>query len=126
MITKNLFFLFALTIFGIASTLLTIYNYNPYTADLKTFISFYASTAVSFLGIITFAIFYIKIKMKTTESVKPHFWPSVRQGSLGSAAITTGLVLQGLHILDWLIGISIIIVSVLLELFFQTKRKHAE
>jgi len=119
---RNLFFLFSLTVFAIASTLLAVFNFNPFTADLGKLANFYVSLFFSLAGIIGTVIFYTKIRLVKSESANPFFWPSIRQGLLISAGITAILILQGYRILDWLVGSSIIIVAVLLELFFQTKK----
>jgi hypothetical protein len=56
------------------------------------------------------------------KTIYNHFWPSVRQAALFSLAVTAALLLSSLHILDWLTGVSLLIVTALLELFFQTKK----
>lgn len=123
---RNLFFLFSLTVFAIASTLLAVFNFNPFTADHGKLANFYISLFFSLAGITGTVIFYIKTRLLKSESVNPFFWPSIRQGLLISAGITALLMLQGYRILDWLVGSSIIIVAVLLELFFQTKKRTSK
>lgn len=119
---RNLFFLAAITIFAVASTILTIYNYSPYLSDKTVYINFYASFLFAVAGIVSLLIFGVRERFSKRESKNQFFWPSVREGVLFSTAGTTLLLLQGLRILDWLIGISIMVVAILLELFFQTKR----
>jgi len=74
------------------------------------------------MGILAISIYYTKTKLSKNETIFKNFWSSVRQGLFISMGITTLLVLKGMKILDWLIGISIMIVVILLELFFQTKK----
>lgn len=121
-IVRNLFFLFSVTIFGIASVILAVFNYNPFTANIPAFINFYLSFFVALTGILAIALFYLKTNRKKSTSSNIFFWPSIRQASFFSAAITVLLALKGLKILDFLIGISVIIVVFLLELFFRTKK----
>lgn len=123
---RNLFFLFAVTTFAIASTVLSVFNYNPYQANMTSMISFYTSFFISLIGIGTIVIYYAKIKLAKNETVYSFFWPSVRQALFGAIAITVLLYLQSLRVLDWLVGISVVIVSVLLELFFESKKKKVK
>ncbi len=119
---RNLFFLFAVTTFAVASVVLSVFNYNPYQANSVALIDFYISFLVALAGIGTIIIYYAKIKLAKNETVYSFFWPSVRQAFFISIAVTALLYLQSLKILDWLIGISIVVVSVLLELFFESRR----
>ena len=119
---RNLFFLFAITLFGFTSTILAIFNYNPYQASASTFANFYVSFAVAATGIISLLVLYIRSRKKLNENVNPYLWSSIRQAFIASAGITMLLVLRGLRTLDWLIAISIIVVCCLLELFFKTKK----
>lgn len=119
---KNLFFLFTVTIFAIASVVLNIFNYNPFQANFREFANFYASFLVALAGIITILIYYIKTKVTKNETIYKSFWSSTRQGLFVSIGTTTLMILLGMKILDWLIGISVVVVIVLLELFFQTKK----
>ncbi|MFA7253530.1 MAG: hypothetical protein WC107_03165 [Patescibacteria group bacterium] len=122
-LTRNLFFLFAFTVFGITSVILDIFNYNPEKAGLSEFANFYTSFFAGILGTLALIIFVLKVKSNKIETYTHHFWPSVRQAFLLSAGLTTILMLRGFRILDWMIGASVIIVVVLLELFFQTKKQ---
>jgi hypothetical protein len=122
---RNLFFLFTITVFALASTILSIYNYDPTKSDVTVFANFYISLFFTLLGVITIALYYIKSKFKANNQAL-YFWPSVRSATFLSAGLTSLLFLQGLRILDWLIGISVTIVVILLELFFRTKPKKVE
>ncbi|HOX41373.1 MAG TPA: hypothetical protein PK263_04215 [bacterium] len=119
---RNLFFLFSVTLFAVASMVLSIFNYNPYSASQTAFINFYTSFLVSATGILAIVIFYAKTHLFKKTKQENLFWPSVRQALFISIAATTILLLQGLRILDITIGISTVVVTILLELFFQTKR----
>lgn len=119
---RNLFFLFSVTIFGLTSMVLVMFNYSPYTAGTSGFINFYVSLFISLTGILSIILFYIKSSRHKNQDNKLFFWPSVRQSALASLALTAILLLRGLRILDFLIGLSIIIVVFFLELFFKTKK----
>lgn len=121
---RNLFFLFAITIFACASTVLSVYNYNPFQSEAKVFINFYISLAVALTGIISIIIHYSKMRIYKIDAGHHPLIPSIRQAALVSLGLVSLLILQGFRILDWLTGISILIVGILIELFFQTKKVH--
>ena len=120
-IKRNLFFLFSITIFSLISILLCLSNYNPYAIGLPQFVYFYSSVLLSVWGISSILLFYIKIKLSHKETIYIHFWPAVRQGMILSLGLTIILILRGLKLLDIWVGIPVMIIIILLELFFQTK-----
>jgi hypothetical protein len=119
---RNLFFLISITIFAVASTAICVFNYSPINGSRALFLDFYISFGIALAGVLAIIIYYLKVNIKKDKTIFNHFWPSVRQAILASLAVTIILFLQGLHILDWLIAISITVITVLLELFFQTKK----
>lgn len=120
MLIRNLFFLFSVTLFAVASTVLDVFNYNPYNSGTGVFINFYASFCIGLAGILSIVIYYLKIRLSKDKSIYSYFWPSVRQSLLVSMGITLLLALRGFKLLDLWVGIPLMIVVVLLELFFQT------
>jgi len=121
-IIRNLFFLFSITLFALASTVLAISNYNPFTSNVSAFINFYSSLFITIAGIVSICIFYLKSKKLKNQNNNILFWPSIRQASFIAFALTGTLVLRGMRILDLMIGSSIVVVFLLLELFFRTKK----
>jgi hypothetical protein len=122
MLKRNLFFLFTITLFATASLVLDIFNYNPYQASSAVFVNFYVSLFLSLGGVGAFFIYYLKIKSSKDKLIYAYFWPSVRQGASFAAILSLLLFLHSMKILDWWVGTSAVVVAVLLELFFQTKR----
>lgn len=120
MLIRNLFFLFSITLFALASFVLDLFNYNPYKSGLSVFLNFYISFFVLVAGILSFVLFFVKSRFKKEKNFNLFFWPSIRQASLLSLGFTVLLVLQGLKILDWWVGGPLLIAAILLELFFQT------
>lgn len=120
MLKRNLFFLFSVTAFAVASTIVCIFNYNPYTSPTCVFINFYSSFCVAVAGIVGILIYFIKIQTKKDKNIYGYFWPSIRQAFFFSLGATIILLLRGLGILDWWVGGPLVIAVVLLELFFQT------
>lgn len=123
MLIRNLFFLFSVTLFAVASTVLNIFNYNPYQSGLTIFVNFYASFCVALAGILSIIIYYLKIKLLRNKAIYSYFWPSVRQAGIISIGITLLLVLKGMKLLDWWVGFPLMIAVALLEFFFQTNPK---
>lgn len=117
---RNLFFLFTITIFGVASVILDIFNNNPYESGMDVFINLFISFFVALAGSLSLAIFltrYLMHKQKTSTDFMP---ASIRQASLIALAATTLLILRVMRILDWWVGFPLVVAIILLELFFQT------
>lgn len=122
MLKRNLFFLFSLLTVGLASFIISINNYNPYEASLPILLFFYTSFFVTVLSLLSIAIFYFKVGRSKSEVIFKSFWPSVRQGVFISFALTALLALKGLRLFDVWVAIPVIVIIILLELFFQTKK----
>lgn len=126
MLKAYLFFVYAIIVVALASFVLCVFNYNPYQATNYQFIFFYTSLGLFLSGVSTLLIFYLKISFSNKETVYKYFWPSIRQGIVIGLAINTLLLLKGLNIFDGWVALPLIIVYILLELFFQTKKKNYE
>ena len=122
-LARNLFFLFTLTVFALASVVLDTVNYNPYQSDNAVFINFFISLFFSITGITAFVIYFSKIQLSKEKNINTYFLPSIRQGLLVSLGVTILIVLRTLQILDWWVAGPMVIAIVLLELFFQTNSK---
>ena len=122
MLLRNLFFLYSLTVVAIASTILSLFNYNPFEAKTYQFIFFYLSLLISLTGIIAITLFYLKIFLNKKEIVYQYFWPSVRQSLILSFGLVFILALRGMKLLDLWVTIPLFITIILLELFFRTKK----
>lgn len=120
------FFLFSATLFGLAGTILSLFNYNPYNSGADIFVYFYISLFVFLSGIFTFFIYYLKYKTHKEKNIEKYFWSSARQGLIISFGIITLLVLKGLKLLDLWTGVPITIAICLIELFFQTNAKEGK
>lgn len=117
---SHLFFLFSITLFAVASTVLDIFNYNPFQSGASVFINFYISFFLSVTGILSIILFFLKIKVKKGEWSESLLIPSIRQSGFVSLALTVLLALKGLKLLDWWVAGPLVISIFLLELFFQT------
>ncbi|OQB06113.1 MAG: hypothetical protein BWY19_00542 [bacterium ADurb.Bin212] len=125
MLKRNLFFIFSILIVSAASLMLCIFNYNPYEANTNQFTIFYSSVLLFLASLFSITIFYLKISLSKKEMVYSYFWPSTRQGFILSAGIVTLLVLRGLRLLDVWTGAPLFMAIILIELFFQTKKRSA-
>lgn len=119
-LARNLFFLFTVTIFAVASVVLDTFNYNPYQANNSMFINFFVSLFFSLAGIAAFIIYFMKIRLSKDKNINAYFFPSIRQGLLISIALIILIILRTLQILDWWVAGPMVIAVILLELFFQT------
>jgi len=120
MLKNNLFFLFSITVFAIASTILSVFNNNPYQSTPEVFIVFYLSLFLALTGVLSIIIYYAKLKFHKNKNIYGFFWPSLRQSALFSLGVTILAVLKSLKILDWWVGGPLLIAVLLLEFFFQT------
>ena len=75
MLKRNLFFLFAITVFGLASFVLDVVNYNPYEAGHAVFINFFVSFFVTLSGILAFIIYFLKLKLGRDKNIYSYFFP---------------------------------------------------
>lgn len=123
---KYLFFILAVTLFAITSTILDLFNYNPFQSGLYIFINFYVSFALSVIGILGITFFYLKIKINKGNASLAFLFPSIREAGLIALALISLMILKGLKVLDWWIGIPLVVSIILLELFFQTSSPNVK
>ncbi len=124
MLKKSLFFLFAIIMVTMATLVVVLNNYNPYQSGYLIYFLFYFSLFLILSGVISIIIFYSKIYIFKNSLLYTLFKPSLRQGVIISLGLVALLLLQGLKVLDFWVGIPLVIVIVLIELFFQTKSKQ--
>ena len=122
MLKRNLFALFSITTFAIASTVLCISNYDPFSSNMAILAQFYGSLLFSITGITAFIIYYAKLNLYKNSATNAFFGPSVRQGFLVGICLTVTLMLKGLKLLDSWIILPLAFICVLLELFFQSQK----
>ena len=118
--------MFTITVFAIISVILCLFNYNPFQIGIVQFIYFFLSVLFGLWGIITIILFGLKIRLSHKETIYIHFWPAARQGLILALGLTFILILQGLKLLDIWVGIPIMVIIILLEMFFQTKKHSAK
>jgi hypothetical protein len=119
-----LFFNISVSLFSLASLLVTIANNDPFSSSFQTFLIFYLSFFVFIWSITTLLIFLIKSRIYNNQLLLGSYFPTVRQSFFVSVTLTIILLLYGLEIFDWWIGVSVIVSFLLLELFFETKYRQ--
>jgi hypothetical protein len=119
-----LFFNVTVSLFALASLLVTIANNDPFSSPFQTFLLFYLSFFVFIWSVTTLLIFLIKSRIYNNQLLLGTYLPTVRQSLFISITLTIILLLYGLNIFDWWIGISVILSFLLLELFFETKYRQ--
>ena len=117
----KLFFLLTVVLFALATLVLTLFNYNPFSADISVFIMFYSSFFVSFSGFLTLFLLFLKSRASSQTSFE-FFWPTLRLSIFISLITTILLFLQGTRILDFWVGIPLALAILLLELFFRQSK----
>jgi len=118
-----LFFNISVFLFAIALVLVTIANNDPLSSSFNVFLTFYAALFVTLWSTLTLLFFFIKSRILKELQITSYY-PTLRQALFLSIALTILLLLQGLNIFDWWVGVSIIIAFCLLELFFESKSKR--
>lgn len=118
-----LFFNISVFLFAIALVLVTIANNDPLAAGFNVFTTFYAAFFVVLWSALTLLIFFLKSRISNELQISSYY-PTLRQALFLAIALTILLLLQGLNIFDWWVGVSIIIAFCLLELFFESKSKR--
>jgi len=119
---SKVFFTITVTIFALATLILTIFNYNPFQAASNVFVIFYTSLFVFLSGLSTILIFFIRYRINENFSQNRQFLSSLRQGQLLATIITILFLLKGLKVLDLWVGIPLVIAIILLELFFTSRK----
>lgn len=117
-----LFFNASIFLFAIASLFVTIANNNPYGSNLNIYCTFYISFFVTIWAFLTLLIFFLKSRL-TSQITFISYIPTIRQAFFLSFALAVMLLLEGLKIFDWWVGISVLLALSLLELFFESKAK---
>ena len=118
-IKAKIFFLASVCLFALASLLLTVVNYNPYSSESSVFITFYVSLLISLTGIFSFLIIFIKSRFTEEYVFIGSFWESVRQSFLLSVIITILLALKGLKVLDLWVSVPLSIAIVMVEMYIR-------
>ncbi len=118
-IKAKIFFLASVSLFALASLLLTIVNYNPFTSESPVFITFYISLLISLTGIFSFLLFFVKSRFTEENVFLRNFGESIRQSFLLAVIATLLLALKGLKVLDLWVSVPLTIAIVMVEMYIR-------
>jgi len=101
--------------------ILVINKLSPYESMTISLIFFYLTLFIALAC--TFAVFgfYFRVWFSGNEIFYRHINVALRQGIFLSLLSILSLVLQMMKLLNWLTGILIIVVAVLLEFYFSAR-----
>lgn len=117
-----LFTLFTITILALGVWLLILFNVDRNFADFVTKSAFFGSLFLWLMGIIAFIIFYLRVWISNREVVFGQLPISVRHACLISLAIVGLLIFKSIKIFTWWDSLMFVLVIVLIELFFRTRK----
>ena len=115
----KIFFLTSVSLFALASLLLTIVNYNPFTSESSVFITFYISLLISLTGIFSFLLLFVKSRFTEENVFLRNFGESIRQSFLLAVIATLLLALKGLKVLDLWVSVPLTIAIVIVEMYIR-------
>ena len=118
-IKAKIFFLASVSLFALASLLLTIVNYNPFTSESPVFITFYISLLISLTGIFSFLLLFVKSRFTEENVFLRNFGESIRQSFLLAVIATLLLALKGLKVLDLWVSVPLTIAIVMVEMYIR-------
>lgn len=121
-IKTNLFIIFSITLLALGVWLMILFNINPKNADWLEKLAFFGSLLLLLSGTLTFIIFYFRIWFSNKEVIYSYLPIAIRHSVLISFIAVSLLFLNALDVLTWWDGIILVVVIILIELFFQTKR----
>lgn len=124
---SKIFFLISLTLFSLATLVLTVVNNNPYISDNVVFATFYISFLASLFGTMSLVIFFVKSRLSQNSVLLHSYQDILRLSLLLSIIITLLLLLRSLRVLDIWVSLPLMIAVILLEMYFRaSKRKKYE
>jgi len=104
---------------------LIIGNINPDQAGIIGLILFYLSLFLSLTGTISVVGFLIRKKIDKNDTVVfHHVRHTFRQGLLLSCLIISALILLQCKILNWLTGMLVVVLFLIIESIIFANRKH--
>jgi len=116
---KKIFFIVSITLFSLATLLLTIVNNNPFKSENIVFITFFLSFFTTIFGISILVISFVKSRFIQNNSMISNFTENLRQSILLATITTVLLGLKGLGVLDLWVSIPLAIAIILLEMYFH-------
>lgn len=121
-IKKQLFGIFTGTLLALGIFLAIFFNSDPYTADIFTKTAFFTSLFLFISGFFTFSGFYLRVYFSNREIIYNNLPIAFRQAVLLAFLLTGLLVLKSLQILSIWDAIIFVVVVILIELYFRSRK----
>jgi len=117
-LSNNLWGMLIAAIISVAAIILVIWNFDPDISGWPIFILFFLACLI-FLSAVSIMAYYF-VKSRNSDISLGELMPeSIRQGLIIGGALTILLILQSIHVLTWINGLSIIIIAVILSMYFK-------
>lgn len=121
-IKSQLFGLFTVTLLALGIFLAIFLNSDPNVADIFTKTAFFVSIFLFTGGFLTFLGFYLRIYFSNREVIYNNLPIAFRQAVLISFLLTGLLALQSLRVLSIWDAIIFVVVVILIELYFRSRK----
>jgi len=117
-ISKSLWGMLAAAIIAIVAIFLIIWNFDPNESSWPVFVLLFMAV---FILLTSFSIsgYYLHQLKKGNLDINELMPGSIKQGLILGTVLAIFLILQTLHVLTWLNGLSIIVIAVILSMYFK-------
>ena len=119
-----LFSLYATLFLSAGLAAFLIFNANPFESPFWILTLFYLTVFLFLASLFSLIFFYLKVWATNREVIFSHLLPTLRQSMLMSSAITGLLFLQQLRVLNWWVGVLLVLAVAMIELFFRSKKTN--
>jgi len=119
---KYLIFMSLLTLFCWLAWLIVLYFINPQEAGIVGFLLFYCSLFVALVGTFSLLGFFLRVWFSRQEVIFKHLGISTRQSLWFSLLMVGVLIMQGAGYMRWWSVGLLVLLLIVLEFFFLSKR----
>ena len=113
--------IFVATALGWASWIVVINNISPFISGYLALTFFYSSLFIALTGTFTILNYYLRIAVNKNKNYFQQINTALRQGSLLSLMVISGLIFQRLRVLTWWDALLLLIIVLLVEYYFMAK-----
>jgi hypothetical protein len=112
---------FVVAALGWASWIVVINNLSPFISTYLALTLFYASLFIALTGTFSILNYYLRMAVNKNKNPYQNLNTSLRQGSLLSLMICSGLAFQRLRVLTWWDAFLLLIIVLLVEYYFMAR-----
>lgn len=113
--------IFLASLLGWGSWLVVISNLSPFISGYLALVLFYTSLFFALSGTFTILNYYLRMSISKNKHFGHHINTSIRQGSLLSLMVCSGLGFQRLRVLTWWDALLLLIIILLIEYYFMSR-----